>query len=105
METTKKYFKKYGSRTLVISRFLPVVRTFAPILAGVTRMNLPGFSTFNILGAMVWIGSLGSAGYYFGSHFPGIIHYVEYIIFFFLAITTAVVIRGYFTAKKEGLDN
>ncbi len=101
IETTNKYFKKYGSRTLVISRFLPVVRTFAPILAGVTRMDLSGFSTFNILGAIIWIGGLGSAGYYFGSRFPGIIHYVEYIVFFFLAITTFIVIRGYLNARKQ----
>lgn len=101
IETTHKYFKKYGSRTLVISRFLPVVRTFAPILAGITRMKFSGFATFNVVGAAIWIGGLGSAGYYFGSRFPGIIHYVEYIVLFFLAITTAIVIRGYFSAKKE----
>ena len=101
IETTRKYFDKYGSRTLVISRFLPVIRTFAPILAGLVRMPWLGFLTYNVLGAALWIFGLTGGGYYFGERFPWIIDYVHYIIFFFLGITTFTVIRGYFSAKKE----
>ncbi|MFN4145591.1 MAG: DedA family protein [Runella sp.] len=101
IETTKKYFDRYGSRTLVISRFLPVVRTFAPILAGLVRMPWGGFLTYNVVGAALWIFGLTGGGYYFGAKFPWIIDYVHYIIFFFLAVTTFTVIRGYFSAKKD----
>ncbi|MCU0341381.1 MAG: VTT domain-containing protein [Spirosomaceae bacterium] len=101
IETTRKYFDKYGSRTLVISRFLPVVRTFAPILAGLVKMPWVGFLVYNVLGAFLWIFGLTGGGYYFGQQFPWIIDYVHYIIFFFLAITTITVVRGYFNAKKE----
>jgi membrane-associated protein len=101
IDTTRKYFDKYGSRTLVISRFLPVVRTFAPILAGLVRMRWVGFMMYNVLGAGLWIFGLTGGGYYFGAKFPWIIDYVHYIIFFFLGITTFTVIRGYFSAKKE----
>jgi membrane-associated protein len=101
IETTRKYFDKYGSRTLVISRFLPVVRTFAPILAGLVKMPWVGFLIYNVLGAFFWIFGLAGGGYYFGQKFPWIIEYVHYIIFFFLAITTITVVRGYFNAKKE----
>jgi membrane-associated protein len=101
IETTRKYFDKYGSRTLVISRFLPVVRTFAPILAGLVRMKIGGFMAYNVLGAGLWIFGLTGGGYYFGEKFPWIINYVHYIIFFFLGITTFTVVRGYFNAKKE----
>lgn len=101
IETTRKYFDKYGSRTLVISRFLPVVRTFAPILAGLVKMPWIGFLIYNVLGAFLWIFGLTGGGYYFGQQFPWIIDYVHYIIFFFLAITTITVVRGYFNAKKE----
>ncbi len=101
LETTRKYFSKYGSRTLVISRFLPVVRTFAPILAGVTNMKAGHFILFNVLGALLWIGGLTGGGYLFGEKFPGIVNYVEYIIFFFLAITTFTVVKGYFKAKED----
>jgi membrane-associated protein len=101
IETTRKYFDKYGSRTLVISRFLPVVRTFAPILAGLVKMRWVGFMVYNVLGGALWIFGLTGGGYYFGEKFPWIINYVQYIIIFFLGITTITVVRGYFNAKKE----
>jgi membrane-associated protein len=101
IETTRAYFDRYGSRTLVISRFLPVVRTFAPILAGLVKMKWPGFMLYNVLGAGLWIFGLTGGGYYFGEKFPWIINYVHYIIIFFLAITTFTVVRGYFGAKKD----
>jgi membrane-associated protein len=100
-DTTRQYFDKYGSRTLVISRFLPIIRTFAPILAGLVRMSFGGFITYNVLGAFLWIGVLAGGGYFFGERFPWIVDYVMYIILFFLGITTVTVIKGYFSAKKE----
>lgn len=101
IETTRRYFDKYGSRTLVISRFLPIVRTFAPILAGLVKMRWVGFMVYNVVGGALWIFGLTGGGYYFGEKFPWIINYVQYIIIFFLAITTVTVVRGYFNAKKE----
>lgn len=104
LERTRKYFNKYGSRTLVISRFLPIVRTFAPILAGLTRMEFGNYLIFNIVGGFLWIGGLTGGGYLFGERFPGIIDYVEYIILFFLGITTITVIKGYLKAKEDITD-
>ena len=101
IETTRKYFDKYGSRTLIISRFLPIVRTFAPILAGFVRMPWPSFMTYNVVGGGIWILLLTGGGYLFGERFPWIVDYVHYIILFFLAITTFTVIKGYFNARKE----
>lgn len=101
LDTTRNYFVRYGSRTLVISRFLPIVRTFAPILAGLVRMNFRDFITYNILGGALWIGGLTGGGYLFGERFPWIMDYVEYVILFFLAITTFTVIKGYLSARKE----
>jgi len=101
IETTREYFLKYGSRTLVIARFLPVVRTFAPILSGLIRMDFRYFMLYNVIGAAIWTITLVGGGYYFGSKFPGIINYVHYIIIFFLAVTSYTVIRGYLNARKE----
>ena len=101
IETTKKYFDKYGSRTLIISRFLPIVRTFAPILAGLVRMPFVSFLVNNVAGGAIWILALTGGGYLFGERFPGIVDYVQYIILFFLAITTFTVIKGYPNARKE----
>jgi membrane-associated protein len=101
IETTRKYFDKYGSRTLIISRFLPIVRTFAPILAGLVRMPFVSFLINNVSGGAIWILTLTGGGYLFGETFPEIVNYVEYIILFFLAITTFTVIKAYLNARKE----
>lgn len=101
IDNTQKYFEKYGSQTLVIARFLPVIRTFSPILAGIVKMNFYKFMIFNILGGAIWTIVLVGGGFYFGEKFPWIVDYVQYIIFFFLGITTFTVIRGYLNAKKE----
>jgi membrane-associated protein len=98
---TANYFDRYGSRTLIIARFLPIVRTFAPILAGLVNMNFLRFSIYNVLGAAVWSLTLVGGGYLLGTRFPFIIDYVHYIILFFLAITTFTVIKGYLNARKE----
>jgi len=100
IETTHNYFEKYGSRTLIISRFLPIVRTFAPILAGIVKMSFPSFLINNVVGGAIWILTLTGGGYLFGEKFPWIVDYVQYIILFFLAITTFTVIKGYLNARK-----
>lgn len=101
LENTEKYFDKYGPRTLIISRFLPVIRTFAPIIAGISKMKYAAFTAYNVLGGFIWVGVLVTAGYFFGVKFPWIVNYVHYIIFFFLGITTFTVVKGYFNARKE----
>ncbi|GAB2649498.1 DedA family protein [Emticicia sediminis] len=101
---THKYFEKYGSQTLIIARFLPVVRTFSPVLAGIVKMNFYKFMLYNVLGGLIWTVVLVGGGFYFGEKFPWIVDYVQYIIFFFLGITTFTVIKGYLNAKKELKD-
>ena len=101
IETTRKYFEKYGSRTLVIARFLPIVRTFAPLLAGIVHMNFRYFMLYNIIGGAIWVFTLVGSGFYFGQKFPWIINYVHWVILFFLGITTITVVRGYLNARKE----
>ncbi|WP_337044350.1 DedA family protein [Emticicia sp. 17c] len=101
IESTRKYFAKYGSQTLIIARFLPVVRTFSPILAGIVKMQFYKFMTFNILGGAIWVITLVGGGFYFGEKYPWITDYVEYIIIFFLAVTTFTVVKGYLNARKE----
>ncbi|MGR3812238.1 DedA family protein [Jiulongibacter sp. NS-SX5] len=101
IKRTKRYFEKYGSRTLIIARFLPVIRTFAPIMAGLVKMKLVNFTIYNVAGGAIWVGILVLGGFYFGDRFPWIIDYVHWIIIFFLAITSVTVLRGYFSAKAE----
>ena len=98
---TRKTFERYGSQALIVARFLPVVRTFAPLLAGIIHMNIARFMVYNVTGGALWTGILVGGGYYFGVQFPWIIDYVHWIILFFLAITTFTVIRGYLNARKH----
>ena len=60
------YFEKYGARTIVIARFVPIVRTFAPVVAGVSRMHRKVFTTYNVVGAIVWAAGVPLLGYYLG---------------------------------------
>ena len=98
---TRMYFMKFGGKTLIMSRFLPIVRTFAPILAGMIKMDLKKFSYFNVLGGVIWVFSLILSGYFLGSKFPQIMHYLEYVIFFFLFITSLVLVKGFIEMKKK----
>ena len=100
IKSTEEFFEKYGNQALIISRFLPYIRTFAPILAGISKMSYPKYLFLNITGAALWVGSLVGGGYYFGVRFPWIINYVHYVILFFLLITTFTVIKGYLNIKK-----
>lgn len=98
---TERYFDKYGNQTLIIARFLPVIRTFAPLLAGLVNLKFVRFSIYNIVGGAVWALSLVGGGYLVGKRYPGFINYVEYIIGFFLLITTVTLIKGIHSARKE----
>lgn len=97
---TRKTFERYGNQALIIARFLPVVRTFAPLLAGIIHLNLAKFMLYNIAGGAIWSFVLVGGGYYFGVQFPWIINYVHWIILFFLGITTFTVVRGYLNARN-----
>jgi membrane-associated protein len=66
-EKTHAFYEHHGGKTIVIARFLPILRTYAPFVAGVADMTATRFTLFNIVGAAVWVGSLSLAGYWFGN--------------------------------------
>ena len=67
LEKTGAYFEKYGGKTIIIARFVPIVRTFTPFTAGIGRMNYFKFISYSIAGALLWSGLLVFLGYYFGN--------------------------------------
>ncbi len=89
LETTKAFYEKHGGKTLILGRFIPIIRTFAPILAGVIKIDLKTFMLYNVIGAVAWIGSIGTIAFYLGKEFPQVENYLGYI-FITLIILTAL---------------
>jgi membrane-associated protein len=67
LERTHRFYEKYGGKTVIIARFMPIIRTFAPFVAGIGRMTYLRFLTFSVVGSFLWIGSFVTAGYLFGN--------------------------------------
>jgi membrane-associated protein len=67
LERTQRFYERYGGRTVIIARFVPIVRTFAPFVAGVGRMNYARFLTFSVVGTVLWVGGFVGAGHLFGN--------------------------------------
>jgi membrane-associated protein len=78
--SAEEFYKKHGKKTIILARFLPVIRTFAPIVAGVGRMHYPTFLAYNLIGGIAWGIGLPLAGYYLGSAIPDIDRYLIPII-------------------------
>lgn len=66
LQKTHDYYEKYGGRTIIIARFIPIVRTFAPFVGGMGKMNYAQFARYNIIGAILWVVSFTTLGYFFG---------------------------------------
>jgi membrane-associated protein len=78
--TTREFFEKHGPFTIVIARFMPIVRTFAPVVAGVGRMSYPRFAIYNVFGGFLWVWSMTLLGYFLGRVIPEVERYVYIII-------------------------
>jgi len=101
IEITHSYYQKYGGNmTLILARFLPVVRTFAPIIAGVIKIDFKKFMLFNLIGALAWILSLVSVGYFLVQLFPQITNYMGYIFIALIIVTALPILRIIFINKK-----
>jgi membrane-associated protein len=80
LERAHDFYEKYGVKTIVIARFVPIVRTFVPAVAGAARMNYRTFVTFNVVGGMLWVFSTSLLGYTLGSLIPNIDRYLHFVI-------------------------
>lgn len=101
IELTKIYYQKYGGNlTLIIARFLPIVRTFAPIIAGIIKIDFLQFMIFNLIGAIAWIFSLTAIGYFLVQMFPDITNYMGYIFLALIVITALPILKVVFKNKN-----
>jgi membrane-associated protein len=80
LEITEQFYSRYGMMAFIVGRFLPVIRTFVPILAGIVSIEFRKFFFYNLLGAVIWVLSMMLSGYWLGNSFPGIVHHLDLII-------------------------
>jgi len=83
LRLTHEFYERHGGKTIILARFMPIVRTFAPVVAGAAEMGYRQFATFNVIGGIGWVLSMTLAGYYLGRAVPNIesnIHYVVAIV-------------------------
>ncbi|MBI2897737.1 MAG: VTT domain-containing protein [Deltaproteobacteria bacterium] len=101
---TQAFYEKHGGKTIIIARFMPFARTFAPVVAGVARMGYPRFATFNVIGGIGWIGSMTMTGYLLGN-IPNADKYVHVIIaaVIFLSISPGIYafVRAKLAARRS----
>ena len=83
------FYEEYGKVTIILARFTPLVRSFAPIIAGIAKMNIGVFMAYNIAGGITWIASITAAGYFLGTRIPNVDHYIIPIVIA-VAILSAV---------------
>ncbi|MBF0456453.1 MAG: DedA family protein [Nitrospirae bacterium] len=86
LERTRKFYDKYGGKAVVLARFAPIIRTFAPFVAGIGRMNYRRFITYSVIGSFCWVGIFLSGGYYFGN-IPIVKHNFTIVIFAIIIIS------------------
>ncbi len=108
VERTQTFYQKHGKKTVVLARFIPIVRTFAPILAGVGKMNYSVFLSYNVAGGLIWsVGNI-TLGYVLGRTIPNIDKYATPIIIVIIAISMLPGLFEYARSRRtnrSGADN
>lgn len=101
LERARIFYEKHGGKTIILARFMPFVRTFAPILAGVGKMRYPLFLFYNILGGFLWSIGLTAAGYYLGKSIPNVDKYLLPIIALIIFISVLPALIHLWRDKKQ----
>lgn len=104
LDKTQSFYQKYGGKTIIYARFVPIVRTFAPFVAGVGTMSYSRFAAFNVIGGVLWVASFLFLGYFFGG-LPVFKENFTYVIFAIIIISLLPpvfeVVKGKLAKKKE----
>lgn len=101
LERARIFYEKHGAKTLVLARFLPIVRTFAPILAGVGQMRYQTFFFYNILGGFLWAIGMTGLGYFLGATIPGVDKYLIPIILAIILLSVLPTLIHLWRTKKN----
>ncbi len=99
------FYERWGPITVVLCRFMPIIRTFAPLVAGVAAMRYRTFLTFSIIGGLAWIWSMLLTGYLLGRYVPGVAQHVEKVIILVVLISISPAIIGGIKARRAARGN
>lgn len=100
LDKTHAFFEKHGGKTIFLARFVPIVRTFAPFVAGIGKMSYSYFITYNFVGGIVWVLLFTFAGYFFGN-IPFVQRNFELVIVAILVLSVLPMVYEYFKARRE----
>ena len=103
LERTQRFYEKYGGKTIIIARFVPIIRTFAPFMAGVGDMRYSKFLFYNVLGAILWVSGIVSCGYFFGN-IPIIKENFSSVVYLIIFISILPAIIEILRHRKKGTD-
>ncbi len=101
LERTKAFYKSHGPKTIVLARFMPVIRTFAPIFAGIGHMHYRTFLFYNIIGGLLWTAGLSGIGYFLGNTVPNIDHYLIPIILGIIIVSLLPALREFLILRRR----
>ena len=100
LEKTEKFYAKHGGKTIILARFVPIVRTFAPFVAGVGHMNYSKFSSFNVVGGIAWVTIFVCLGYFFGN-IPIVKENFEVVVVGIVLVSVVPIFIEWIKARRE----
>ena len=103
LDRTQQFYEKHGGKTIILARFVPIIRTFAPFVAGVGTMKYSRFITYNVVGGIVWVAIFTFLGYYFGN-IPFVKKNFELVIFAIIFISFIPPVLEFFKARREAKE-
>lgn len=99
------FYEKHGSRTIVIARFVPIIRTFAPVVAGVAQMRYRRFLSYNVFGGLLWVSSMSLLGFFLGKSIPNIGEKIHIVVLVIIILSFIPVFVEYFKVRRKGRDD
>ena len=102
LEKTHAFLEKYGHIAIVFSRFVPVVRTFMPMVAGIAQMNLWKYLRYNLLGSIIWSAGVTLVGYFLGSLFPNLKNHLEWLVVFTILVSCLPLVGSLWQKLRPG---
>ena len=102
VEPAHDFYERHGAKTVVLARFMPIIRTFAPLVAGVGRMSYKTFLTYSVLGGTLWIWSMLFTGYFLGRYVPGIDKHIEKVIIVVIFLSILPGLIGWVRERRAG---